>query len=125
MKACVSLFLFFFFVSDSLAVGLKDMKNWGYQLQSYSKTHLDNIKNSSNTLWVIDYSKQGTEADKFTPNEIQQFKKNNNMIISYFCLGEAEMIRYYWKNLDKSLIIKPNPEFPDNRAQIAYRNSVG
>jgi cysteinyl-tRNA synthetase len=72
------------------------------------------MNSSTNTLWVIDYSKNGTEEEKFSKNEIKTFKGHSNIMISYFCLGEAEKARYYWDNLDQSLIINPNPSFPDN-----------
>lgn len=102
-------FLLVFFMAGISAMAsaatLKDMKSWGYQLHDYSDAELARMKSSKNTLWVIDYSKDGDEATRFSASEIAQIKKNGNMVIAYFCLGEAEMVRYYWDTLGKEALI--------------------
>ncbi len=86
----------------------KEMDQWGYQLHSYSEKDLMRIQTSQKTLWVIDYSMDGTGALQFSSQMIDSFKKNQNLIISYFCLGEAEAVRFYWDHISPNIFIFEN-----------------
>lgn len=93
----------------------KNINSWGYQLQGYEYPYdLSRIYSTKNKIWVIDYSKDGTEAGRFEPKVIEMLKKNNNIIIAYISIGEAEEVRYYFDKVPKDLIIEPNPHWPDN-----------
>ncbi|MBT3982857.1 MAG: hypothetical protein HOE90_15970 [Bacteriovoracaceae bacterium] len=83
-------------------------KKWGYQLQNYTPESVATIKSSTNTLWIIDYSKDGSEIGKWTPAEIAVFKQNGNVIVAYLSLGEAENFRYYYPSFDKTLLTNPS-----------------
>lgn len=89
-------------------------RQWIYQLQnldSFVQTH----HQRTNTIFVIDYSKDGTDTKKFTLQEIAKLKNSGaNLVLSYFSIGEAEDFRYYFKKLPKELLTKANPTFPDN-----------
>ncbi len=104
--------------SNAFANDFKGLTSWGYQLHDYKPEHISRMENSKNTLWVIDYSKDGTDEQKFSKEEISKFKKNGNVAISYFCLGEAEMTRYYWHQFNRDALIKR-----DEVAGIGYKNS--
>ena len=68
---------------------------WAYQLQN---ANIDEIANSSFTLIVIDYSKDGTENGKYSKKEIEKLKKAGKIPIAYISIGEAEDYRFYWDN---------------------------
>ena len=88
---------------------------WGYQLQNYQKPFgLDRIRNSSQMLWVIDYSKDGTDKKKFTKKEIDSLKKNGRKVLSYLSIGEAEKYRWYYPKMNKDLILKENKNWEGN-----------
>ena len=111
------------FSLSAMSQDLSNITNWGYHLHTYNTGHLAKISSSQSSLWVIDYSKDGTTSKKFSKNEIRRMKGVNNVMISYFCLGEAEEVRYYWDKMDKSVIIKPNPHFPDNHIVKFWEDS--
>lgn len=56
------------------------------------------ILNTSFDLVIIDYSRDGSEAKKYTPAQIQSLKDNNTIPIAYLSIGEAEDYRYYWND---------------------------
>ncbi len=70
--------------------------NWAYQLQNISISEISN--NTTFDLVVIDYSADGTDAQKFTSNEIMQIKNSGKKAIAYISIGEAETYRPYWEN---------------------------
>ena len=72
------------------------IRHWGYQLQA----KLEDLVNVPHDLIVMDYSKDGSGAGKFTPAEIAQIKKRpdtNSLVISYMCIGEASDYRDHWQ----------------------------
>lgn len=94
-----------------------NFSSWGYQLQNYD---IEELKLSEYDILVIDYSKDGTDDEKFTSAEIDEIRtgKEGRKILSYISIGEAEDYRYYWntnwietspKWLDES-----NPAWPGN-----------
>lgn len=83
-----------------------------YQLQNYPKTFKPYEK--SGATYVIDYSRTGADDLQWFPDEIETLKAKGNLVLSYFSIGEAESYRFYYKDLNKSLIIKENPSWPGN-----------
>jgi cysteinyl-tRNA synthetase len=50
----------------------------------------------------------------FSRKFIQKLKKNNNIVLSYLSIGEAESYRFYFKNMNKKILIKENPNWKEN-----------
>ena len=91
---------------------ISDYQRWGYQLQGYEKNQsLRKIYESHKTLWVID-SQNNTGF--FSTEELDLLKSNDNLLISYFSIGEAESYRSYFKNLPKDLLIEENKDWEGN-----------
>lgn len=88
------------------------MNKWGYQLQAYRPPYdLERIQQSKDTLWVIDYSLDGTDSRRFRPDQIELLKANNNLLISYLSVGEANSFRYYYEKMPKSLVTERNRDW--------------
>jgi cysteinyl-tRNA synthetase len=72
--------------------------SWIYQLQ---QVEVDKIAASPADLAVIDYSRNGTEAGRFSPDELKamQVKPDGRrrFVLAYLSIGEAEDYRYYWR----------------------------
>ncbi|MEZ5816443.1 MAG: endo alpha-1,4 polygalactosaminidase [Hyphomicrobiaceae bacterium] len=83
--------------SRSAVSRLADVKSWGYQLQGVDPAE---VANSPYDLVVIDYSRNGKEARRFTPAEVKimQAKPDGSrrFVIAYMSIGEAEDYRFYW-----------------------------
>lgn len=89
-----------------------ETKAWGYQLQAYRPPYdLERIAKSSNMLWVIDYSLDGTDGRRFRPDQLEILKENGNTLISYLSVGEANSFRYYFDKLPKSIISSQNKDW--------------
>jgi len=58
---------------------------------------INSIANSDFKAVIIDYSRDGSEKNKYTVNQINQLKNNNIMPIAYLSIGEAEDYRFYWQ----------------------------
>lgn len=71
-----------------------DNNSW---LVQYQNINIDNIIKSGYKTIIIDYSKDGSDAHRFTKHEIAKLKKNGIRVISYLSIGEAEDYRFYWK----------------------------
>ncbi len=73
-------------------------KSWGYQLQNIDP---DAIAAAPYELFVIDYSRDGSNAQALTANEVGKLKikpdGSRRIVLSYLSIGEAETYRYYWK----------------------------
>lgn len=103
----------FFSFNTAMATSLSEIKSWGYQLNDYSVEEVARIKNSKNTLWVLDYAKEFAWDDAigrglevtFSKNEMAEMKKNNNIVLAYFCIGEAEEARYYWPSFNREVLL--------------------
>ncbi len=73
-------------------------KSWGYQLQDVDP---DTIAAAPYDMFVIDYSRHGTDAQALTAEEVEKLKTKpdggRRIVLSYLSIGEAEKYRYYWK----------------------------
>ncbi len=71
------------------------IKNWAIQLQDADP---DLIAKSNFSLIVMDYSRDGSEDERYTKEEIQKIKDARIVPIAYISIGEAEDYRFYWKD---------------------------
>ena len=69
--------------------------------------NLDEIMNSNASLFIIDYSSDGTDKKAFTKTQIDNLRNSGKTILAYLNVGAAENWRYYWKKLDKGIILSP------------------
>ncbi len=105
------------FVSTTNSIASTNYSSWGYQLQNYD---LEELRLSDYDILVLDYSKDGTDDEKFTSTEINIIRagKDNRKILSYISIGEAEDYRYYWDTnwLETSpeWLDESNPAWPGN-----------
>jgi cysteinyl-tRNA synthetase len=89
--------IFLFSLSSfSQRQSLKKIKTWAYQMQGINISQI--ASDTTFQLIVIDYSSDGTDENKFTPQEIAKIKSSGKKIISYISIGEAENYRFYWDN---------------------------
>ncbi len=76
---------------------LQGVKSWGYQLQNVDPAK---IAASPFDLVVIDYSRNGGDAGRFTKAEVQAMQRKpdggRRIVLAYLSIGEAEDYRYYW-----------------------------
>lgn len=77
---------------------LAGVASWGYQLQNADPAV---IAASPYDLVVIDYSRNGTDAQRFTAAEVALMQKkpdgSRRIVLAYLSVGEAEDYRYYWQ----------------------------
>lgn len=89
-------FLFAIWAPISIAQeNLSHISTWGIQLQNINK---DKIIQANHDLVVIDYSSDGTEANEFSKQDIQQMKANGKKVIAAINIGSAQMHRFYWNS---------------------------
>ncbi len=112
LKACKLTTFALLFSLTAHAAELK--KRWGYQLQDYKDSDIVTMEQSSDTLWVLDLFKHPELNITFAPDEITKFKKNNNLVIAYLSIGEAEDYRYYWSTLNIEELKIDNSEWEHN-----------
>lgn len=122
MKSLVSILLFFFMGSICLAgEGFDDATSWACQLQNADP---EELSASPYDVIVMDYSKDGTDAGAYTPEEIQSIKNAGKIVIAYISIGEAEDYRFYWKDWwrpGNPIWLGPeNPEWPGNYKVIYW-----
>jgi len=87
---------------------------WHYQLQGY-ENFLTKQNGVEGTLYVIDYSKDGTQDNAWTREEIERLKNSGrNRVLSYLSVAEAEEVRFYYAGLPKDLKGRQVEAFPDN-----------
>jgi len=67
--------------------------SWVYQLQH---PRIKNLAKSGFPLAVIDYSRDGSEAKRFSKKKLRRLIENNMIPVAYISIGEAESYRYYW-----------------------------
>lgn len=76
---------------------LAGVASWAYQLQ---RVQVAEIVASPFDLVVIDYSRNGTEARRFTRDEVKAMQakpdSGRRLVIAYMSIGEAEDYRFYW-----------------------------
>jgi cysteinyl-tRNA synthetase, unknown class len=96
---------------------------WSFQVTDNS---IDELLNNKAKLLVIDYSRSGSEADRYTKSEIDVLHQSGKELISYLSIGEAEDYRYYyqtsWENNPPSWLGKDNPDWPGN-TKVQYWNA--
>lgn len=102
--------------SHAQSRSLLDVHAWAYQLQNVNVDQI--VSNKTFELIVIDYSKDGSDAGKFSAQEITKIKQSGKKVISYLSIGEAEDYRYYWqsswKNNPPSWLGPENPNWRGN-----------
>lgn len=107
-------------VRSAAGVGaFEGVRTWGYQLQ---KVNPRDVEASPFDLMVIDYSKDGSDAQAFTPGDIARMKMkpdgSRRHVLAYMSIGEAESYRYYWDpawNTQKpSWLLDENPDWKEN-----------
>lgn len=103
-------------VAESLS--WNGVKNWGYQLQDLK---LNELAASPFDLLVIDYSRDGSDSERFTRRDIEilkNSKKGGRLVLAYLSIGEAESYRYYWKESWKAdrpaWLDRENPDWDEN-----------
>jgi len=69
-----------------------------------------NLKEVDNV--VIDYSKDGTDKSAFKSEDIQLLKNAGKKVFCYMNFAVAEDWRFYWKYIDKSIILGPLESWP-------------
>jgi cysteinyl-tRNA synthetase len=78
---------------------------------------LDAVKKTNYDVVLIDLY---FNEEALTSDDVASLKTKANggsrLVIAYMSIGEAEDYRYYWGDLDKSLIYKNNPDWPGNYA---------
>jgi cysteinyl-tRNA synthetase, unknown class len=95
------------------------VRTWGYQLQNVS---MKAVAASPFDLFVIDYSKDGSDAKAFTPGDVARMKVkpdgSRRQVIAYMSIGEAESYRYYWNpewsEKKPSWLLDENPDWKEN-----------
>jgi len=83
------------------STGFVTVDNWGYQLQGTNGHPLNSatLASATHDLIVIDASHDGTDANRFTRDEITRIKDGmggRSVVVSYISIGEASDFRDYW-----------------------------
>jgi cysteinyl-tRNA synthetase, unknown class len=68
-----------------------------YQLQNID---LNTLGQTEFDLVIMDYSRDGSDEEKFTADEISALKDSpggQKRVLSYMSIGEAENYRWYWQ----------------------------
>ncbi len=119
----------------SPSISLEEVNDFLYQLQNLNLTLIGNTKFD---LVIMDYSQDGSEAGRFTAQQIQALKNSPGgpkIVLSYMSIGEAEDYRWYWQsswdaNKDgqpdpgaPSWLGPANPEWPGNY-KVKYWDSA-
>ncbi len=73
------------------------IRSFTYQLQNVDPKAL---RNSNFDLVIIDYSKDGSDEERFTLSEISFMKSGSHpkLLLAYMSIGEAEDYRWYWRS---------------------------
>ncbi len=77
---------------------MNNVNDFLYQLQDID---LEKIGKTKFDLAIIDYSKDGSNEERFTPEEVYRLEHSaggQKIVLSYLSIGEAEDYRWYWKN---------------------------
>lgn len=113
--------------SEAREARLNAVSSWNYILQFPEAGGLDSIAQSDYDLFVVDYSRDGTDATAFTPADIAAMKEGHpgRIVLCYMSIGEAEDYRFYWQTgwTDEGGNVLPvapgflgplNPDWPGN-----------
>jgi cysteinyl-tRNA synthetase, unknown class len=110
--------------NSSIPAGIAPQYGFGWSFQ-VTDNSLDQLINNKAKLLVIDYSKDGSEEERYTKQETDILHQNGKELISYLSIGEAEDYRYYyqssWKDNPPSWLGKENPDWSGN-AKVQYWN---
>jgi len=77
------------------------VQSWAYQLQGEDGAYLDltPLAVSDSDLFVIDYSRDGSDEGRFTSAKIDALRDGGpgvRTVLAYLSIGEAESYRSYW-----------------------------
>ncbi len=103
--------------AGSFSLGSKDGKLntcWLYQIQ---KAEPEEIITSGFKIAVMDYSRDGTDENRYTKSAIGKIKAASIMPLCYLSIGEAEEYRYYWRSEWKKKpewLGRENPDWEGN-----------
>jgi len=83
------------------STGVVSVDNWGYRLQGSNGKPLNTLDlvSATHDLIVIDASHDGTDANRFTVDEITRIQDGmggRSVVVSYISIGEASDFRDYW-----------------------------
>ncbi|MBS0243852.1 MAG: endo alpha-1,4 polygalactosaminidase, partial [Proteobacteria bacterium] len=85
-------------LTEARRPGLGSIKSWGYQLQH---TDITRVAASPYDLVVVDYSRNGKEASRFSRADVERMRTRpdgtKRRVLAYLSIGEAEDYRYYWR----------------------------
>ena len=97
MKKVIIALLFFALFTPSFAqrAEISWVQSWVYWLQNIN---IDELKNSSSDLVVIDYTQNGMDENAFSAKEIASLQQKGKIVLAYLSIGEAEDYRFYWKS---------------------------
>jgi cysteinyl-tRNA synthetase len=101
MKIWMSLLLGFLLTACAAApkfvpvVPEKSIRSFAYVIDG---AQIEAIADSNFNACIIDYSFDGTDAGKYTNDQIKGIKDNQILPIAYLSIGEAEDYRFYWNN---------------------------
>ncbi len=84
------------------STGTVTVDNWGYALQGLNgnDARADQLAQATHDLLVIDSSRDGTNAGRFSHDEIARMKDGmggRSVVVSYISIGEASDFRDYWR----------------------------
>lgn len=84
------------------STGAVQVDTWGYELQGTKGKPLQTslLASATHDLLVIDASHDGTDALRFTKDEITRMKDGmggRSVVVSYVSIGEASDFRDYWR----------------------------
>ena len=113
---------------------LRDVLTWCYHLQN-DEGDLSAHLSSPFDLFVLDYSRDGSEDGRYTQEEIAELKEaegRRRFVLAYLSIGEAEDYRYYWEDewweSPPSWLGPENPEWPGNYTvrywEVGWQNIV-
>lgn len=92
-----------------------NVAGWAFDIKDNS---IDQLLQNDSRFLVIDYSKDGTEAQRYSSGDLAALHQKGKEAISYFSVGEAEDYRYYynpdWKTNPPSWLGKDNPDWTGN-----------
>ncbi len=93
--------LFSIMITFKTSTGFVSVDNWGYELQGLSGSALNPslLASATHDLLVIDASRNGTDAGRFSAGEITRMKDGmggRSVVVSYVSIGEASDFRDYW-----------------------------
>ena len=88
-------------VTFRTSTGTVTIDNWGYELQGTNGSPLDPtlLASATHDLLVIDASRDGTNAGRFSSDDITRMKDGmggRSVVVSYVSIGEASDFRDYW-----------------------------